>query len=518
MSRRPQRALLSVTDKTGLVPFAHGLARLGVQIVSTGGTAKALEAAGVPVVPLERFTGWPEMLDGRVKTLHPKVHAGLLARRELESHREEMARFQLEYIDLVAVNLYDFAGAVARSPALDEVLEAIDIGGPTLLRAAAKNHRSVTPVVRPADYPKVLEAIEAGGIDEPLSQALAAEVFAHTAAYDGAIAAYLSAGGEGAPARVVRSLEKVFDLRYGENGHQSAAFYRDPGAPTGLARAEVHQGKALSYNNLLDLDAALALSVDLSALGDQPNAVFIKHNNPCGAARADGLAEAIRSARAADPVSAFGAVVALSRPVDESSAIVLTEAFVEAVIAPSYSPEALAVFAAKKNLRALSFDEPWVPGPSAPVLRPVRGGMLRQDADTRPDPGTEIEQAKTVTARSPSDPDRRALAFAWVVAKHTKSNAIVFATEDRTVAVGAGQMSRIDAVELCRLKAGERLRGTAVASDAFFPFRDGLDALASAGAVAVAQPGGSVRDAEVVAAADEHGVAMVFTGVRHFRH
>jgi phosphoribosylaminoimidazolecarboxamide formyltransferase/IMP cyclohydrolase len=516
-----KRALISVTDKSGVVALARGLARLGVEVVSTGGTARALEEAGVEVVPLERFTGSPEMLDGRVKTLHPRVHAGILARRDLDAHAEEMAAHGLAYIDLVAVNLYDFHGARSRAAGPEDVVEAIDIGGPTLLRAAAKNHAGVLPVVRPADYPRVLSAIEQGAVDEALRRELAAAVFAHTARYDAAVAGWLeglAAPGEAAPTIVTRSLEKVQDLRYGENAHQSAAFYRNPGAPEGLARAEVLQGKALSYNNLLDLDAALAISVDVAALRDAPNAVFIKHNNPCGVALDDALPEAVRRARACDAVSAFGAVVAVSRPLDGAAAEALTEAFVEAVIAPGYSDEALATLATKKNLRVLRLEAPWVPPASAPVWREVRGGVLRQDQDVRSDPSTEVEGARVVTTKAPTVAEQRALGFAWVVAKHVKSNAIVFAHEDRLVAVGAGQMSRVDAVKLCELKAGAALRGAVVASDAFFPFRDGVDVLAGAGARAIVQPGGSIRDDEVVSAANEHGLAMLFTGVRHFRH
>ena len=514
-----KRALLSVTDKTGLVDFARGLSRLGIEIVSTGGTAKALREGGLDVVALDAFTGWPEMLDGRVKTLHPKVHAGILARRDLESHGAQMAEHGLGYIDLVVVNLYDFFGALAREGASEQdIVEAIDIGGPTLLRAAAKNHAGVLPVVNPADYPRVLDALASGGVDDALRRELAAEVFRHTARYDAAVAQHFSVGGTEAPTLETRSIERVAELRYGENAHQSAAFYKTPGSPTGLPAAKVHQGKALSYNNILDLDAALGVSVDLAALRSAPNAVFIKHNNPCGAAVAGGLADAIRTARACDAVSAFGAVVAVSRPLDGPAAEALTEAFVEAVIAPGFDPDALSVLAGKKNLRVLELDEPWVPLASRPVWREVRGGVLRQDLDTRADPVEEVRSAKPVTKRAPEDPQRRALEFAWLVAKHVKSNAIVFAHEDRVVGVGAGQMSRVDAVKICELKAGDALRGTVVASDAFFPFRDGVDVLAAAGAEAIVQPGGSIRDDEVVQAADEHGLAMLFTGVRHFRH
>ena len=523
-SKTSQRALLSVTDKTGLVEFAKGLAELGFEIVSTGGTAKSLEAASVPVTPLERVTGWPEMLDGRVKTLHPLVHGGILARRDLPAHLEQASQHGIGLIDVVAVNLYDFGGAVARAEtSFEEAVEQIDIGGPALLRASAKNHAFVLPVVDPDDYPRVLEALRAGERAEALRRALARKVFAHTARYDAAIARYL-AGAEGDgefPEPLVEVHQRVEVLRYGENPHQGAAFYRPPGAPSGLAAATQLQGKELSYNNLLDLDAALGLTVDLGTGAAGAVAVYIKHNNPCGAAAHLDAAQALATARACDPVSAFGAVVAVSRSLDRAAAEVLTESFVEAVIAPDFSPEALAVLAGKKNLRVLRLpdDAAWRP-PVVPgvELRPVRGGVLAQTRDAAPTFGEEVRGARVVTRRAPSPAELAGLGFAWAVAKHVRSNAIVFALHDRVMAVGAGQMSRVDSVKICRQKAGEGLQGTVVASDAFFPFRDGVDHLAEAGATAIVQPGGSVRDPEVIAAADERGVAMIFTGVRHFRH
>jgi phosphoribosylaminoimidazolecarboxamide formyltransferase/IMP cyclohydrolase len=521
-----RRALLSVTDKTGIVDLAQGLARHGVEILSTGGTAKVLEAAGVKVRALADFTGSPEMLDGRVKTLHPRVHGGLLARRDLASHQAEMNTHGLEPIDLVAVNLYDFSGALEKQLSFEATVEEIDIGGPSMLRSAAKNHAGVLPLVDPADYARVLEVLDAGGdLDAPFRRALAHKVFAHTARYDGMVAGWLEGQLEGAdrsfPEVIGRSYQRVQPLRYGENPHQNAAFYRDLGAKTGLAAAEILQGKELSYNNLLDLDAAMGLAVDLAVTQTGATAVYIKHNNPCGVATSADLSTAIKRARDADPVSAFGAVIALTQPIDEAAAIALTEAFVEAVIAPGVDEAAQRVFAAKKNVRVLRLADPaaWQLPPAGQIeLRKVRGGALAQSHDGGPPFLDEVKKARVVTRRAPTAAEWSALGYAWAVAKHVRSNAIVFAAPDRTLAVGAGQMSRVDSVKICRLKAGEVLRGAAVASDAFFPFRDGVDQLAEAGATAIIQPGGSIRDEEVIAAADGHGVAMVFTGVRHFRH
>ncbi|MCB9655859.1 MAG: bifunctional phosphoribosylaminoimidazolecarboxamide formyltransferase/IMP cyclohydrolase [Deltaproteobacteria bacterium] len=559
-----KRALLSVTDKTGIVDFARGLSALGVEILSTGGTKRVLDAGGIETVALEAYTGMPEMLDGRVKTLHPKVHAGLLARRDLPEHMNTMAGQGWGTIDILAVNLYDFAGARSRSESTEaEIIEAIDIGGPTLLRAAAKNYAAVIPIVDPRDYEAILASLGKND-DVPLEtrRDLAAKVFEHTAAYDRAISTFMHEpptafstrsnvdpgrsheGASGpdvqnaseqaaeavvAPAfdeTIVKSLTKLMSLRYGENPHQGAAFYRELDAsPWGLAAASVSQGKVLSYNNLLDLDAAFGLALDLGP----GTVVFIKHNNPCGVAKSEHLADAIAEARACDSVSAFGSVVALFGQVDGRAAQVLTDGFVEACIAPEYTPEALEVLGRKKNLRVVTLAlGAWRSRRSVEV-RTIRGGFLLQEADdfsstahadavasTGQHP--ELAAARVVTARAPSKEELAGLSFAWMVAKHVRSNAIVFARQGRTVAVGAGQMSRIDSVKLCRLKAASPLEGTVAASDAFFPFRDGLDVLAEAGATAVIQPGGSVRDEEVVKAADEHGVAMLFTGTRHFRH
>ncbi|MEQ8275495.1 MAG: bifunctional phosphoribosylaminoimidazolecarboxamide formyltransferase/IMP cyclohydrolase [Deltaproteobacteria bacterium] len=523
---RIRRALLSVTDKTHIADLARRLAALGTEIISTGGTAKAIEAAGVPVTRLGDYTGSPEMLDGRVKTLHPKVHGGILARRDLDSHVAQVESHGIGYIDLVAVNLYDFSGAVARGADFEATVEEIDIGGPTLLRAAAKNHAQVVVLTKPDDYAPILDRLEAGeDIDASTRRRLARDVYTHTARYDAEVAAYferqVSDGPVEAPAQITKSYERVLELRYGENPHQAAAFYRPVGeAPSFFSATETLQGKALSFNNLLDADSALGLAIDLGAVQSDPVAVFIKHNNPCGAACAKDVPAAIRTARDCDALSAFGSVVAVNRPLDEAAAAALTESFVEAIIAPGYDEAALAVLAKKKNLRVLKLDEAsWAVAKRPEVdLRLVRGGALLQTKDSGSRIVTEIAEAKVVTERAPTEAELAGLAFTWVAAKHVRSNAIVFGQADRLVGVGAGQMSRVDAVKICGLKAGEALKGTVVASDAFFPFRDGVDVLAEAGATAIAQPGGSKRDEEVIAAANEHGIAMVFTGVRHFRH
>jgi phosphoribosylaminoimidazolecarboxamide formyltransferase/IMP cyclohydrolase len=508
-----RRALISVTDKTGAAELGRGLERLCFSILSTGGTARALVEAGVHVTPVEAFTGFPEMLDGRVKTLHPKVFGGILARRDLEEHRRSMDAHGLEPIDVVAVNLYDFGGAVARPGiAFEDAIEQIDIGGPSLLRAAAKNHDHVYVVTSPADYPKVLAALEGGSFDRDLARRLALDVFRHTARYDVAIAEWL--GARLADDAVRFSIqERALALRYGENPHQTAALYRDPSS-VGIGSAEQLQGKELSYNNLLDLDAAMGVAADLPPIA----AVYIKHNNPSGAARGRSAKEAIRAARDCDALSAFGAVVALNVAMDGEAASVLTEGFVEAVVAPGFRPDALEVLAKKKNIRVMRQADPraWQRQPSE-EHRGIRGGSLVQARDAIRDPTDEVRSARVVTRRTPTETELEALAFTWVVAKHVRSNAIVFGAPDRILAVGAGQMSRVDSVRIAKLK-NPALRGSVVASDAFFPFRDGVDEIAAAGATAIAQPGGSVRDDEVIRAADDHGMTMVFTGVRHFRH
>jgi phosphoribosylaminoimidazolecarboxamide formyltransferase/IMP cyclohydrolase len=511
-------ALLSVSDKRGLVPFAQGLVRRGFTLLSTGGTLKALEAAGVPATKVSAHTGSPEILGGRVKTLHPKIHGGLLGRPTLESDAKELAEQGITPISVVAVNLYPFRETIAKGAGRDEAIEQIDIGGPAMVRASAKNAAHVSIVVDPADYDAVLGELEAGGVSDGTRRRLQRKAFAHTAAYDAAIAAWLAEQeGETFPDELTLPFVKAQGLRYGENPHQRAAFYREhraPAEPT-VAFSEVLQGKELSYNNLLDLDAALALALEFPA---GPAAVVIKHNTPCGVATAATLEAAYRRARAVDETSAFGGIVALNREVDPATAAALAETFLEAIIAPSYSAAARELLAAKKNLRLLAAG-PGLASAGAKAraqldARSVSGGLLLMDRDAL-EPATEW---KVVTKRQPSAEEREALAFAWRVCKHVKSNAIVFASPTELLAQAGGQTSRVDSVKIAATRGGERLKGSAVASDAFFPFRDGLDALAAAGAKAVIQPGGSVRDAEVIAAADEHGISMIFTGVRHFRH
>ncbi|MEZ4359989.1 MAG: bifunctional phosphoribosylaminoimidazolecarboxamide formyltransferase/IMP cyclohydrolase [Kofleriaceae bacterium] len=532
---RTRTALVSVSDKRGVVELARGLAALGVRLLSTGGTARALTEAGVPVIGVSDFTGAPEILDGRVKTLHPKIHGGLLG-RDTEAHRGEMAAHGIEAIDLVIVNLYPFEATIARPEVRwQDAVENIDIGGPAMLRSSAKNHERVAVVVDPDDYDAVLaELRDAGEVSPARRLALATKAFSHTAAYDAAIAAFLSvaAGGDvpaaDAPAPraelppvLALQWHQRYPLRYGENPHQRAAFYADARSPLGtaprtqptLAAAEVLGGKALSYNNLLDLDAALGLALEF----DAPVAVVVKHNNPCGVATDVEVAAAYRRAREADPVSAFGGIVAVNREVDEALARLLAETFLECVVAPGFSAAAREALAGKKNLRLIAARGAWQPSArgAAWSVRTVAGGALVQSCD---DGMVDLADARVVTARSPTDAERADLSFAWRVAKHVKSNAIVFAKGGATVAIGAGQMSRVDSVRICERKAGAALVGAAVASDAFFPFRDGVDVLAAAGASAVVQPGGSVRDDEVIAAADEHRLAMLCTGMRHFRH
>jgi phosphoribosylaminoimidazolecarboxamide formyltransferase/IMP cyclohydrolase len=538
-----RRALISVSDKRGVMELAGALAELGVEVLSTGGTAAALAAAGIAVTQVSAYTGAPEILDGRVKTLHPRIHGGLLG-RDTEAHRREMAAHAIDPIELVAVNLYPFEATIARSEAtLEDAIENIDIGGPAMLRSAAKNHERVAVVVDPDDYGWVVAALRAGGLTAAQRLQLARKAFAHTAAYDAAIAAYLTAIEDAAadargavPAR--RELpdtlgvqwRRLYDLRYGENPHQRAAFYADgrsplaaaggaggagagAGARPTIAGAEVLGGKQLSYNNILDLDAALGLCLELA----EPAAVVVKHNNPCGVAVDRDVASAYRRARDADATSAFGGIVAVNREVDEALARLLAETFLECVVAPGFSAAARDALAGKKNLRLVAAPGDWraAAGAVAWSIRTVAGGALVQTVDHGM---VDLAGAKVVTARAPRGDERADLAFAWRVAKHVKSNAIVFAKGGVTVAIGAGQMSRVDSVRICERKGGDRLGGAAVASDAFFPFRDGVDVLAAVGAGAVVQPGGSVRDDEVIRAADEHGLAMLYTGWGHFRN
>jgi phosphoribosylaminoimidazolecarboxamide formyltransferase/IMP cyclohydrolase len=513
-------ALLSVSDKTGVAEFARGLAGLGVRILSTGGTASLLGQQGIPVTEVARHTGFPEMLDGRVKTLHPKIHGGILARRELPAHMEAIRKAEIDPIDLVAVNLYPFEATVADPQCrLEDAVENIDIGGPAMLRSAAKNHASVCVVVDPADYAAVLEELRASGsISAQLRFALAAKAFAHTARYDGAIANYLTSldarqqRGE-YPQVLTLQFERVQQMRYGENPHQSAAFYRDSAPAAGtLAHWRQVQGKELSYNNVADADAAW----ECVKTFDEPACVIVKHANPCGVAIAPRLLEAYRKALTTDPTSAFGGILAFNRALDRATADALAAQFAEVVIAPRIEADAKQSLAARANVRVL--EVPIAPGANARDFKRVGGGLLVQSTDAKK---LDRSEARVVTKKSPTEAQWNDLLFAWRVAKFVKSNAIVFCRDGATVGVGAGQMSRVDSARIASIKAqnaGLAIGGSVVASDAFFPFRDGLDVVVDAGAVAVIQPGGSMRDAELIAAADERGVAMVFTGVRHFRH
>jgi phosphoribosylaminoimidazolecarboxamide formyltransferase/IMP cyclohydrolase len=523
------RAILSVSDKSGLLDFCRGLSKRGVELVSTGGTARSLAEAGLPVKNVSDVTGFPEMMDGRVKTLHPRIHAGILARRHRPDDLEAIKSQGVELVDLVVVNLYPFAKAAANPETpFDELVEQIDIGGPSLLRAAGKNFRDVMVVVDPADYPRVLEQLDRqGGPTLEFKFDLMRKAFAHTAEFDALIAHTLgtiTCSGEtfarraGADVRV-GAREKhgeMKTLRYGENPHQQAKWVVSP-----QARWVTHQGKELSYTNLLDLDAALRIVLEFT----EPAATVIKHTNPCGTATGTTIADAYVSARDADPLSAFGGVVGLNRALDVETAKAITSTFIEAVIAPSIDDAAREILAKKANMRVLTSDFAAAAASAQQEMRSILGGVLMQDRDTvaeaqAPWPAGEM---KVVTTRHPTQDEWTALRFAWRVCAHVKSNTIVFTSVDRSLAVGAGQMSRVDAVKVAVMKAGSAqppisLRGSVAASDAFFPFRDGIDAIADAGASAVVQPGGSVKDAEVIAAADERGLAMVFTGRRHFRH
>lgn len=517
------RALLSVSDKTGLVELGKALARHGVEMLSTGGTAKALRDAGLKVIEVADYTGFPEMLDGRVKTLHPKIHGGILGRRDLAEHREAMAQHGIGPIDLVVSNLYPFAATVAKGAAFDACIENIDIGGPSLIRAAAKNHHGVAIVVDPADYADLITALDAGGgaTTLDLRKRLAAKAYAHTGAYDGAIARWFAGQlGQEYPPRLVIAGDLKQSLRYGENPHQSAALYATDARP-GVASARQVQGKELSYNNLNDTDAAFELVAEF----ERPAIAIIKHANPCGVAVADNLAGAWAKAFACDSVSAFGGIVACNRPLDGDTARAITQIFVEVVIAPGANADALAVFAAKKNLRLLLTDA--LPDPAAPGLtfKSLAGGLLAQSRDTG---HVTAKDLRVVSQRAPTTAEIADLLFGFTVCKHVKSNAIVFAKGGATVGIGAGQMSRVDSARIAAWKADEaaraagektrRTEGAVIASDAFFPFPDGLLACLDAGATAVIQPGGSMRDDEVIAAANDRGAAMVFTGIRHFRH
>jgi phosphoribosylaminoimidazolecarboxamide formyltransferase/IMP cyclohydrolase len=514
-----QRAILSVTDKTGLVEFARKLAALGVGLISTGGTAKLLRDSGIKVKDISELTGFPEMLDGRVKTLHPKVHGGILHRRENAAHRSAVAEHGIQPIDMVVVNLYAFEKTAAKPDAhFDELIENIDIGGPSMIRSAAKNFQDVAVVTSPTDYDAIAEEMSKSGgeLSAATKWRLAQKAFATTAAYDSAIASTLervSANGHfdlhretSFPQTLRLSFNKTTDLRYGENPHQKAALYSD-GSGAGVANGRQLQGKELSYNNIVDLQAAW----DLAQEFEEPVCAIIKHTNPAGTATGKTLVEAYKKALECDPVSAFGGVIGVNRPIDGEAAEEMAKLFLEVIGAPAFDDAAKAKFAAKKNLRLLEISAI----PQKWALKNVSGGVLLQDADLRPLAESDL---KVVTKRRPTPEEKRALLFAWKVCKHVKSNAIVYARDGQTVGVGAGQMSRVDSCKLGALKAVLPLKGTVAASDAFFPFPDGIEEIARAGATAIIQPGGSMRDQEGIEAADRLGLAMIFTGVRHFRH
>ena len=512
------RAILSVSDKTGLVPFAQGLQALGAEIYSTGGTRNALTTSGVAVHSISDITGFPEILDGRVKTLHPAVHGGLLARRDLPDHMRQLKDSGITPIDLVAVNLYPFVRTVSRPEVtLEEALENIDIGGPTMIRAAAKNFPSVIVVVDPSDYEPVLKQLRNGGVSVEERKRLAQKAFQHVAGYDTAIARYLRQGEEAFPQELTLGMVKSElggDLRYGENPHQKAAFYAElpigSGTLMGIAGARQLGGKELSYNNIMDADAAWNIATDYEA----PTVAIVKHTNPCGLASHDDLTEAYRRAFDGDPVSAFGGIVALNRPLDLATAQEIAKTFYEIVIAPAYDDEALKRLTRKRDLRVLVAPLP-EPGANWLEVRRIRGGYLIQTPDALPEKDVAM---RVVTDKAPAEAQIPDLLFAWRAAKHVKSNAIVIAKDAALLGMGAGQPNRVTSVELALKRAGEKAQGSVLASDAFFPFPDGVEIAAKGGVVAIIQPGGSIRDEEVIKAANEHDVAMVFTGVRHFRH
>ncbi|MDD5723417.1 MAG: bifunctional phosphoribosylaminoimidazolecarboxamide formyltransferase/IMP cyclohydrolase [Syntrophales bacterium] len=521
MSNTIKKVLISVTDKTGIVDFARELKNFDVEILSTGGTAAQLRKSGINVTDVSDYTGFPEMMDGRLKTLHPKIHGGLLALRDDEGHVKSAREHGIDMIDMVVINLYRFEDTVAKEGCtLEEAIENIDIGGPTMLRAAAKNHRFVSVVTDPEDYPVIIREMQetGGSISEVTNFALATKTFQLTARYDGAISNYLGARGQKGeikkfPDTFTMQFDRTQDLRYGENPHQDAAFYREKNASvSSIASAKQLHGKELSYNNIMDSDAAWQMACDF----DLPTAVIMKHSNPCGAATSGGsLKDAYVKAMATDPVSAFGGIVSFNRPVDKAVAEELAKTFLEVIIAPGFNKDALDILTAKKNVRLLQIQTPAAGQPTDLDFRRVVGGLLIQERDPGRD---DIMKAKVVTKRAPTAEEYQALDFAWRVVKNVKSNAIVFAAKDQLIGVGAGQMSRVDSVYIAKMKANLPTQGTVLASDAFFPFRDGVDMAAKAGVTAIVQPGGSIRDEEAIQAADEHGIAMIFTGTRHFRH
>lgn len=521
MADGKRRALISVSDKNGIVDFARALADLGYEILSTGGTLDLLRKHGVPAISVAEVTGFPEILDGRVKTLHPNIHGGILAVRDNAVHQEQLAAHGIAPIDLVAVNLYPFKATIAKPDVtFEEAIENIDIGGPSMVRAAAKNHRDVTVVVDAADYGTVLEELrQTGTVSEATRRRLAAKAFRHTAAYDALIADYLTEqAGETEPEALTLTFEKVQSLRYGENPHQSAAFYRLPLAEgPSVATARQLHGKELSYNNIQDADAALAIVREF----DEPAVVAVKHTNPCGVGIGPDLYAAWEKAYSADPVSIFGGIVAVNRVVDQRTAEAMHQLFLEIILAPGFTDEALAILKQKKNIRLLELGD-WS-AKAAKTARPaegrqvrsVQGGLLVQSADVR---RITADDLRVVTERAPSEAELEQLLFAWKVVKHVKSNAIVLAKDFQTVGVGAGQMNRVGAARIAIAQAGEKAKGAVLASDAFFPMPDTVEAAAEAGITAIIQPGGSIRDEDSIQAANRHGIAMVFTGVRHFKH
>ncbi|MDA8169541.1 MAG: bifunctional phosphoribosylaminoimidazolecarboxamide formyltransferase/IMP cyclohydrolase [Nitrospiraceae bacterium] len=512
-----RRAIISVSDKTGVVDFARELDAMAVELISTGGTARALKDAGLPVVEIGDYTGSPEMLDGRVKTLHPKVHGGLLARRNEPSHMEDLKKHGIGLIDLVVVNLYPFEQTISKPGVkFEDAIENIDIGGPTMLRAASKNLESVTVVVDPGDYGHIVEEFKTlkGEISGKTRLRLAKKVFRHTSRYDALIADYLdevTGKEEGVPPTLTLSYKLAAPLRYGENPHQRAAFYEERTEGLSLAKARKIQGKEMSFNNYYDTHSALMLALEF----DKPACAIIKHNNPCGAAVSGSVAGAYRKALKTDPISAFGGVLAFNREVDEEAAQEISKLFMEVIIAPSYTDGALKVFSGKQNIRVLALADMLTKPLAGFDIKRIAGGILTQEWDTA---NAGVKSLSAVTKRQPTPDEMEALEFAWRVVKHVKSNAIVYAFKDRTLGIGIGQTSRVYAAKTGAINALERLEGSVVASDGFFPFRDGIDAIKKVGVTAIIQPGGSVRDDEVIKACDEHGMAMLITGVRHFKH
>lgn len=509
-----RRAIISVFDKRGIVEFARELQALGVELISTGGTGKILKSAGIKARDISDLTGFPEILDGRVKTLHPVVHAGILAIRDNEEHIKTLEKLNIEFIDMVVVNLYPFEEVLKRGAGHAEMIENIDIGGPTMLRSAAKNYNDVAVIVDPSDYSMVIDEMKSNKnqLTQNTRLYLAQKVFERTAEYDSIINAYFlrCLNRQGFPDSLIIPLRKVKDLRYGENPHQLASLYVNPTiSDITLANAVPIQGKELSYNNIIDAEAARALIFEF----DEPSVAIIKHTNPCGVASGSNILEAYTKALSVDPISAFGGIVAANRRIDKDAAQEMAKLFLEVILAPDFDEEALEIFSNKKNLRLIKLGAPSYTGFS---IKGIDGGAVLQTFDDTS--RNEVRNAKIVTVRKPTEMEIKALDFAWKVAKHVKSNAIVFAKEDMALGIGAGQMSRVDSVKVAIMKARHPLTGSVVASDAFFPFRDGVDEIARAGATAVVQPGGSVRDDEVIKAANEHDMAMLFTGVRHFKH